>query len=84
MGSYVGVMKVAARRIGMSYRAYMKRRAGGERWCTACRVWHPTAAFPKDADRFDGTAAKCRAAHNRIGRERYWNKRRETTCETQT
>jgi len=41
MGSALGILKVAAGRIGISLDEYQARRAGGEKWCTACRAWHP-------------------------------------------
>ena len=51
MGSYTGVMKVAAKRIGVTVEQYQERVAAGEKWCTACKAWWPQADFHVDRSR---------------------------------
>ena len=65
MGSTLGVLKVAARRVGVSLGEYQQRVADGQKWCGGCRDWHPLAAFHIDASRGDGLAARCRTVQNR-------------------
>lgn len=36
-----GVLKTAAKRIGIDFEAYVARLERGDRWCTACKDWHP-------------------------------------------
>jgi hypothetical protein len=40
-----GFTASTANRIGVSVNEYRARREAGERWCWACRDWHPAAAF---------------------------------------
>lgn len=62
MGSYAGVMKIAAARVGMTLAEYMARLDAGEKWCTGCKAWHPRAVFVVDRSRGDGLRARCLAA----------------------
>lgn len=62
MGSLLGVMKVAATRAGITLDEYRSRVAAGEKWCTACKTWHPRAEFGRDTTRRDGLTATCTAA----------------------
>jgi hypothetical protein len=50
----------AAKRIGVAVDEYVSKRASGEKWCTACKAWHPIAAFRSDKSRADGLASSCR------------------------
>lgn len=59
MGSAAGVMKTAARRVGLPLADYEARIAAGEKWCTGCKAWHPVAGFPVDRSRGDGRRAHC-------------------------
>lgn len=60
MGSALGVAKVAAARVGVPFDEYQQHVAAGEKWCTGCRAWHPTAAFNTDRSRGDGRSSHCR------------------------
>jgi hypothetical protein len=70
-GTAAGVRKQAAQRIGISLDEYERRLAAGERWCFACRAWHPRDAFHVDRSRSDGLARACKESRNRSGREKY-------------
>lgn len=59
MGSRAGVMKIAAKRVGLSLGDYLTRIAAGEKWCTRCGAWHPVSAFGRDEHRGDGLSAHC-------------------------
>ena len=63
MGSALGVEKTAATRVGISLEEYRAHVAGGERWCTGCRAWHPTADFHLDRARGSRLKAKCKRWH---------------------
>lgn len=60
MGSTLGAMKSAATKIGVTAEEYLRRRDAGERWCWACREWHPLAAFGSNASTSDGMQKHCR------------------------
>jgi hypothetical protein len=55
----------------VSFDEYERRLAAGERWCFACREWHPADAFHVDRSRSDGLARACKESRNRGHRERY-------------
>jgi hypothetical protein len=61
MGSKVGVIKIAAWRVGLSLDAYRLRIAEGLKWCWKCKTWQPREAFACDKTRGDGLGARCRA-----------------------
>lgn len=65
MGSAVGALKTAARRVGLTLESYTARVAGGERWCTGCKQWHPVARFSADRSRGILLSAQCRFAKRR-------------------
>lgn len=71
MGSQIGVMKTAARRVGVSFEEYMGRVTAGEKWCMGCRTFHPVAAFGSDAKRSDTLDVVCRTHKNRHARANY-------------
>ena len=60
MGSIVGVIKVAAKRIGVTEDEYRKRRSMGQKWCTYCKKWRDKNQFPSDSSRGDALAKNCR------------------------
>ena len=59
MGSKIGVMKLAASRIGISFEAYVSKRDEGLKWCYRCKCWKSTDHFDFDRSRGDGFAAAC-------------------------
>lgn len=66
-----GAIKIAAKKIGISERHYRDLVAAGQKWCTACKKWHPVAEFASDRSRRDGLTASCREARNTRSREVY-------------
>lgn len=70
-GTRDGARKRAAAAIGCSVGEYIARLQAGEKWCTGCKAWHPTAVFASDASRPDGFTAACRESRNASGRGRY-------------
>lgn len=92
MGSKIGAIKVAARRIGVSIEEYISKRDAGLKWCYQCKSWVSIIDFTVDRNRSDGLSAVCRHCKSnglsalvttkedrrseRI--KRSWDKRRET------
>lgn len=62
MGSRAGARTTAAGRLGLTLTQYDEKIGNGEKWCTACKAWHPVGYFPRDRTRSDGRKAKCLAA----------------------
>ena len=59
MGSYLGVQKIAAKRIGISFEEYTAHLCAGEKWCTGCKAWYSRDSFSLDRTRGDGKASMC-------------------------
>lgn len=59
MGSSVGALRTAARRVGLTVEEYEARRAAGLKRCIACREWRSVECFEADASRGDGRTATC-------------------------
>ncbi len=59
MGSAAGVIKVAAKRAGVSVDAYKARIIAGEKYCWQCDSWKHNSVFGIDRSRGDGLSAKC-------------------------
>lgn len=71
MGSATGVLKVAAKRIGISERRYRAELAAGKKWCGACRQWQLRQDFNADRSRGDGLTAICAEARSAPQRGSY-------------
>ena len=71
MGSKNGIMKLAAKRCGVSLDEYTERTAKGEKWCTLCKEWHARTEFGKDSSRADGLTAQCSSGRFAFARQRY-------------
>jgi hypothetical protein len=71
MGSKTGIMKIAAKRAGLTLEAYQRRLDGGEKWCTRCKDWHQRSDFGKDQSRGDGLTAQCAIGRNSSSRQSY-------------
>lgn len=54
------VLKVAAKRVGLSFEDYSAKRAAGLKHCTGCKEWREASFFQKDLSRGDGLKARCR------------------------
>ncbi len=65
MGSREGVIKLAAKRLGMSLEEYQNKISNGLKHCTKCKTWQPREAFPNDSSRGDGLEARCRTCNYR-------------------
>lgn len=59
MGSYAGIIKIAAKKLGMSLDAYLDKLKSGDKWCCQCRRWRRVGIFGKDRTRYDGRDSKC-------------------------
>ena len=59
MGSYIGSLKVAAKRVGMSLVDYTAKVESGLKRCHKCEQWRAVRFFGKDRTRFDGVSAVC-------------------------
>jgi hypothetical protein len=59
MGSRLGTLKVAAKRIGMSFDEYMDKLNAGLKRCWKCGRWLPADRFCLDATRGDGRDPRC-------------------------
>ena len=59
VGSKVGVMKVAAKRLGMGFEQYAAMIAEGLKGCFACGTWKPRSEFCSDVSRCSGLDTKC-------------------------
>lgn len=59
MGSRVGVLKIAAKRIGISFEEYMENLVAGLKWCTGCQGWRQRKKFWRNKAKSDGLGAYC-------------------------
>lgn len=59
MGSRLGVMKIAAARVGMSLQEYQERLSRGLKRCWKCKEWKHTDDFTIDCSRGDGLSSAC-------------------------
>lgn len=60
MGSKLGAMKIAAKRVGIDFDEYLAKIESGEKWCHAGKHWQPVSNFHIDKSRGDGLAAVCK------------------------
>ncbi|MCB0063479.1 MAG: HNH endonuclease [Caldilineaceae bacterium] len=60
MGSKLGAMKVAAKRIGIDFDEYLARIEAGDKWCHFGKHWQPIDNFHVDRHRGDGRKAVCK------------------------
>lgn len=65
MGSKLGVMKIAAKRVGLTLEQYESRVRNGDRWCCGCKAWHDASKFTTDLSRGDGLSMTCRDWRNK-------------------
>ncbi len=72
MGTYVGAIRSAAKRVGISHETYVERRAAGLKHCWGCQQWLLKREFGLDAVRSDGLASRCRECKNRRERELHY------------
>jgi hypothetical protein len=61
MGSKLGVMKVAAKRLGLSLEEYSAKFVVGLKWCIRCKSWKSIGEFGTDQSRGSGKASRCAA-----------------------
>ena len=59
MGSYIGVLKVAAKRVGLSYTEYISQLDAGFKHCTGCKRWLRENLFYKNKARGDSLDTHC-------------------------
>jgi hypothetical protein len=65
-GRALGVLKGAARKAGVTFDEYQRRRASGEKWCLRCKAWQPVGQFGLDSSRYDGLSASCLSGRRRF------------------
>lgn len=71
MGSRLGVLKIAAKKGGLSLEEYQGRLASGLKRCTFCEEWKAIDQFAADATRWDGKTAGCIECRNGRSQEAY-------------
>lgn len=64
-GRKLGVMKTAAKRLGLTFEEYQQRLGAATKYCTGCRAWHPLEDFGVDRSRTSGRSATCKVARAR-------------------
>lgn len=64
MGSKLGVLKIAAKKVGLSLEQYQDRIRSGQKRCTFCEEWKDKQFFDKDTSRWDVLTAGCRECRN--------------------
>ncbi len=55
----LGARKIAAKKLGITLKAYVAHEEDGEKWCVKCKVWHPLSSFGADKTRGDGLSSTC-------------------------
>ena len=70
-GSYEGVLRGAATRLGITETEYHAHLAAGEKRCTLGRHWVHWKEFGFDRTRGDGLSTSCSDCRNRRARELY-------------
>ena len=60
MGSKIGTIKVAAKKLRLTLEEYITKKDAGMKWCTKGKHWVPISEFAKDASRGDGLKSTCR------------------------
>lgn len=58
MGSFIGIQKIAAKKIGVTFEQYIEK-IKLSKWCTSCKSWQPFTKFSIDNSRGDKRCAKC-------------------------
>lgn len=71
MGSKLGVLKLAAKKCGISLEQYREKTAQNLKRCTFCEEWRPIDTFAADASRWDGRTQGCIECRNSRSRESY-------------
>ncbi len=61
MGSRLSAEKGAARKIGVPYEEWLRRRSNDEYWCYCCKEWRQRGAFGRDQSRSNGLTSACKA-----------------------
>lgn len=69
-----GAMLALCHKAGCTWEEFESRVAAGEKWCWFCKIWHPRTAFGSDSSRYDGLAARCKAARSMRLAETYVSK----------
>jgi hypothetical protein len=59
MGSRLGIAKVAAKRLGITFDSYVEHLKSGLKHCCKCKKWKSRKSFGKDSTRHDGLDATC-------------------------
>jgi hypothetical protein len=77
VGSLTGVIKAAAKRIGVSEAFYLTNLAAGLKWCCHCRQWLDRQIyFKKCISERDGLQSECASCMNTRKRSKYIPRKR--------
>lgn len=68
MGSYIGVLKIAAKRAGISYEEYINKINNKEKFCWKCNCWKTNDRFGVDNSRYDSLASNCFDCRRKTGK----------------
>lgn len=61
MGSKVGVLKIAAQKVGIPIEEYTSKTSSGLKWCSKGKHWKLRSEYHSDASRGDGLKAACKS-----------------------
>jgi ribosomal protein L34E len=70
LGSKLGSIRNAAKKLNISYEEYLAKLNSGLKWCFKCQSWKSLNEFTKDTTRGDGYESrcfKCRSVQQRPG-----------------
>jgi hypothetical protein len=83
MSRKIGAMKRWAKRIGISFEEYLRKRNAGFKRCTKCKIWKELIEYPKSRDRVDGLNPTCHSCIRKPFRKKYQmsNEGKKRLCE---
>ncbi|WDL99756.1 hypothetical protein [Alicyclobacillus sp. ALC3] len=70
-GRRLGVLKTAAKRLGVPFEMYIEKLNQGLKYCWKCQQWMARGEFNADKSKSDGLKAVCRICARKTGRESY-------------
>ena len=72
-------IRAGATKLGISAEEYAAHVDRGEKWCAACKDWHPLDAFGRDRNQASGRSSRCLSADAAMKRVRAAARRGERT-----
>lgn len=70
-GRRFGVLKTAAKRLGLDLDEYLSLRASGLKPCCRCKKWKAVDDFGRESNRGDGRDSKCKSCRSVLCRMAY-------------